>query len=76
MSSAGTIALVVSPSPRKQHKRLMQADSMCVNCSCCGLVCRYLHQTEMNMFFPDMLNMTQAPAWMPDSVWCGFCVSA
>lgn len=35
--------------------------------------CRYLHQTEMNMFFPDLLNMTQAPAWMPDNVWCGCC---
>jgi hypothetical protein len=22
------------------------------------------------MFFPDLLNMTQAPPWMPDNVWC------
>lgn len=29
----------------------------------------YLHQTEMNMFFPDMLNMTLAPPWIPDNVW-------
>ena len=29
----------------------------------------YLHQTEMHMHFPDLLNMTKAPSWIPDSVW-------
>ena len=29
----------------------------------------YLHQTEMHMHFPDLLNMTKAPSWIPDKVW-------
>ena len=30
----------------------------------------YLHQTEMNIFLPQIVNnFTRAPSWMPESVW-------
>ena len=29
----------------------------------------YLHQTEMHMFFPQLLDLIEDPPWMPENVW-------